>query len=107
MSRTISKKIYGVEKQIFWALGFAIIMSLASYGYFVGKSIINVVVREEVELSIAEINSHLSDLEFQYLAKKDTITLSFAQSNGFGLVSKRTFVNRGTLVGSLSLNNEI
>lgn len=107
MSRAISKKIYGIEKQVFWCLCFAILFSLSMYGYFVGKSIINVVVREEVELATAEISSHLSDLEFQYLEKKDAINLAFAQTQGFSVISKRAFVNRGTFVSrSLSSNNE-
>jgi hypothetical protein len=81
---------------------------MSLYAYFVGKSIINIVVREEVELSAAEISSHLSELESEYLAKKDAIDFLFAKTQGFSLVAKRSFVNRGTFVGkSLSSHNEI
>lgn len=106
-TRSISNKIYGIERRLclgFFALAFVL---LALYGYFVGKSIINVVVREEVEIHIAEVNSRISDLESSYIAKKNAINLDFAYAQGFKAVGEKTFVNRGTLVGRISQNNEI
>ena len=85
-----------------------LVVFFSLYVYFVGKSIVNVVVREEVELQIAEVNSALSELELDYITKKDTINMSFAKERGFKSISKKTFVNRGTLVGrSLTQINEI
>lgn len=107
-TRSISYKIHGIEKKL-W-LGFIVLFVglLSLYVYFVGKSIVNVVVREEIELQIAEVNSELSELELNYIVKKDTINMLFANERGFKSISKKTFVNRGTLVGrSMTRRNEI
>ena len=107
MSRTISNKIHGIEEKLFLLLVIFCISLLGLYGYFIGKSVVNVVVREEVLLYIAEINSHVSDIESEYLSQKDAINLLFAREQGFHDISKKSFVNRGVLVGkSLSQNNE-
>jgi hypothetical protein len=107
-SRSISYKIHGIERQL--AIGFMVLLVtlFSFYVYFVGKSIVNVVVREEVELQIAEVNSGLSQLEYDYITKKDTINMTFAMERGFKSISKKSFINRGTLVGrSLTQRNEI
>ena len=107
-ARSISNKIYGIEKQILLFLIFLFITLLSLYIYFVGKSIVNVVVREEVEIQIAEINSEISELELDYISKKNSINMAFAQEKGFKSISNKTFINRGTLVGkSLTQRNEI
>ncbi len=107
-TRTLQQNLYGIERRL-CLIFFILIITLASlYVYFVGKSIVNVVVREETELQIAEVNSRLSDLESAYLAQKDSINMEFAQAEGFDTISEKIFVTRGTLVGrSLSQNNEV
>ncbi|MCW9054796.1 MAG: hypothetical protein OQJ98_02335 [Candidatus Pacebacteria bacterium] len=105
-SRTISHKIHGIERQVCIGLFMFSLILLGLYVYFVGASVVDVVVRKEVDLRIAEVNSRLSELELDYITKKDTINLEFAQANGFHRISQKTFVNRGTLVGSISYNNE-
>jgi len=106
-TRSISYKIHGIERQLILIFLVFFVALLCLYVYFVGKSIVNVVVREEVELQIAEVNSGLSELEFDYIIKKDTINMAFAGERGFKSISNKTFVNRGTLVGrSLTQRNE-
>ena len=107
-TQSISYKIHGIERRI-WIGSVLVFMSLlVLYVYFVGRSIVNVVVREEIEIQIAEVNSELSELEFEYIVKKDSINMLFANEQGFEAISKKTFVNRGTLVGkSLTQRNEI
>ena len=107
-TRTISNKIHGIERQLIIGACVFFFVLLGLYGYFVGKSIVNVVIREELELEIADVNSRLSELEFEYIAKKDAINIHFAKEQGFHAVGNKTFVTRGTLIGrSLSQNNEI
>ncbi|NQV93059.1 hypothetical protein HQ403_01000 [Candidatus Kaiserbacteria bacterium] len=107
-TRSISHKIHGIERRL--CLGFMIfsVALLGLYIYFVGKSIVNVVVREEVEFKIADINSKLSELELSYIMKKDSVNMIFAGERGFTSIAQKSFINRGTLVGrSLTLRNEI
>ncbi|HEC33008.1 MAG TPA: hypothetical protein ENI63_01980 [Candidatus Kaiserbacteria bacterium] len=107
-TRSISYKIHGIERQICISFMIFLVILLGLYIYFVGKSIVNVLVREEIELKIAEVNSRLSILESDYITKKGTINMAFAVERGFKSISKKTFINRGTLVGrSMTQRNEI
>lgn len=107
-AQSISNKLHGIERRL-CALSVLLVLTFFSmYIYFVGKSIINVVVREETEIRIAEVNSGLSELELSYLDKKNDINLQFAREKGFHAISKKDFVSRGVLVGrSFSFNNEL
>ncbi len=97
-----------LQKRIFWSLIVAILFLFSLYGYFVSKSITNVLLREEVEQEILAINSNISELEFAYLNKKDTVSLSFAYEQGFKDIKSKEFVARkSVLSGRLTLNNEI
>ena len=107
-TRSISYKIHGIERRL--SIGFMVLLVvlLSLYIFFVGRSIVSVVVREEIEFQIAGVNSDLSNLESDYLAKKDTINMAFAQERGFKSISKKIFINRGTFVGkSMTQRNEI
>ena len=105
-TRSISHKIHGVERRLCTCFLAFLVVLAGLYIFFVGISIVNVVVREEVELHIGEINSRLSELEKDYLSKKDAINLKFAEEQGYRAALHKTFVNRGTFVGrSLSQNN--
>ena len=59
-----------LQKRVFWSIIVAILFLFSLYGYFVSKSITNVLLREEVEQEILAVNSNLGELEFAYLNKK-------------------------------------
>ena len=107
-TRSISYKIHGIERQICISFMIFSFVLLGLYIYFVGESIINVLVREEIELHIAEVNSRLSTLESDYITQKSTISMAFAVKSGFKSISRRTFINRDSFIGrSLTQRNEI
>ena len=96
------------QKRIFWSFIVAILFLFGLYGYFVGKSVTNVLLREQVEQDILTVNSHISDLEFTYLNKKNTVSLHFAYENGFHDITEKEFVTRKSVLSErLTLNNEI
>lgn len=97
------------QKRIFWAFVIMILFLFSAYGYFVSRSITNVVLREEVEQEIIAVNSNISELEFTYLEQKNTISLSFAYGLGFEDINgKKEFVARRSVFSErLTLNNEI
>lgn len=81
---------------------------LGSYGYFVSKSIVNVIIREEIEQDLAKANSHLSILESGYIEKKNAINLELAYELGFENIADKKFVARKSLLGKrLTLSDEI
>lgn len=104
-ARTSISKIHGIERELCLGLLMFLMILAGLYVYFVGKSIVNVVVREEVELQIADVNSRLSELELTYITQKDAITMRLAEARGFHSVKEKTFVSRGTLGQSLSRNS--
>ena len=97
-----------IEKKIFWGLVTAICTLMALYGFFVSTSIVNVIVREEIEQEIAATNARISELEFDYIHKKNAINLEYAHAMGFNSPVAQTFVaRRSTLSSRLSLSDEI
>ena len=97
-----------IQKRIFWALIILILCLFATYGYFVSKSITNVLLREEVEENIVAVNSEISRLEFAYLDEKNKITLDYAYDRGFHDIENKEFVTRKSVLGAqLTLSNEI
>lgn len=108
MIRVKAHIVKQTEKRVFWGLVGLCIVLMGAYGYFLGKSIVNVVVREEMEIEIATVNSAISELEFTYLEKKDTVNRALASQLGYVFVSQKKFVVRKTLTGKhLSQNNAI
>lgn len=97
-----------LQKRIFWSIIVVILFLFSLYGYFVSKSIINVLLREEVEQEILATNSNISEFEFAYLNKKDTVNLSFAYAQGFKDIRSKEFVARKSVFSErLTLNNEL
>lgn len=88
-----------IGRKAFWGLLFVLIALISLYLYFISALIVNVVIREEVEIEIAETNSLIGELESQYVNQRNNIDLAYAQSIGFVLVKDKQFVTRTTLAG--------
>ena len=97
-----------LERRVFWIFIGTIILLLGLYSYFVSKSIVNVIIREEIEQDLARVNSHISSLEYDYLKKKNHINLKLAYELGFEDVRSKEFVTRKSLLGKrLTVSDEI
>lgn len=96
---------YLFERRFFIVLIFSIFILSGLYIFFVSSSIINVLVREEIELEMAKLHSQLGEVESTYITQKDAISIELAHSLGFTDVSKKTFITRKTLSSiELTLN---
>lgn len=91
-------------QKIFRILVCTLFLFILLYGYFVSTSIINVLVRKEVEQSITDVNSRLSELETHYLVLKNQITLEYAYTRGFVDITDKQFTVRAAAAG-LSLRD--
>lgn len=91
------------EKALVWLLALSVVSSFILYMFLVNGAVLNVVAREEVENDLATINSRVSELEFEYIALKNSITIQYAYDRGFKDVSEIAFVER-TPSSNLSLN---
>ena len=74
-----------------WALTF--IMAV-TYAYFVNQTVMNIVERKNVENQIATLESDVSNLEFDFIAQKNTINLEFAYSQGFEDILDTRYITR-------------
>lgn len=96
-----------IGKRILSVLVVSALVFLGLYIYFVSTSVINILVRKEIEQKIALVNSYMSDLEAGYLTRKNEITLEYAYAQGFSNVTDKHFATRvGSPSNGLTLNRE-
>jgi hypothetical protein len=99
------KRNPGLEKKLIIGLAILVLGLGVSYGYFVKQTILNVVIRQEIEEKMADLGSHVSSLEVRYIELKNRINLDFAYSLGYRDVPEVKFVSRSTLDKVLTLNS--
>lgn len=105
--KTKTIQINKFEKRAFAVLVLAIFILVGFYGYFISKSIINVIVREEISGDVAAVNGTISELEAKYIAHKDVIGIEFARQAGYKNLAEKKFVTRKSLAkNSVTLNIE-
>jgi hypothetical protein len=71
------------EQRVFYALVTLLAIFSVLYGVLVKQTIVHVVEREKVQKEMRALNTEISGLETEYMAKKGEITLEFAYANGF------------------------
>jgi hypothetical protein len=87
----------------FWFLVVILFVSLFSYGYYVRSAIVNIVERQNIENSLADLSSRVLDLESEYIKVKNSITVELAQNMGFITSSNQKFVTKSVSGPGLSL----
>ena len=95
------------ERQTFVSLVFLIVLLVSLYGYLVASSVVNAIVRQEIEGNISTVLSSVGELESSYLAQKTVIDEEFVYAHGFHVIAKKEFVTRHSLFGrGLTLGDE-
>lgn len=102
--RTKTLQINIFEKRVLTALLIMIFILVCFYGYFISKSIVNVIVREEISNDVVAVSSAISELEFKYINHKNTINREYAETAGFTNITAKKFVARKSFA-KLSLEN--
>lgn len=87
----------------FWSLISLIVVSVFLYGYFVNVTILHTAKRQEVEDSIIDKKTVVSQLELSLIESSRNLTKEYAYDLGFSPVGSLTFIERD-IVASLSLN---
>lgn len=88
------QRIDRVSETLFWSLLTTIVLSSCVYMYAIHKTVRNVVARSQIQTQIAELNTKLSDTEFQYMNSLGAITMETAEKLGFTSATEKTFVTR-------------
>ncbi len=81
------------EKNIFWTLVGILLLCAAFYMYSVTTTIHNTVALQNLENQASQMTYSISSEESQYIALRNTITLSYAYSLGFTDVSEKNFIS--------------
>jgi len=88
---------HSFERRFFIVLVSVAVFLFGLYIFFVSSSIVNVLVREEIELEIAQLHSQIGEIESTYIVQKDAISLDLAYSLGFIDATSKIFITRKTL----------
>ena len=85
------------ETRALYVVGGVLVMLLAIYTYLVIGIILEVVLRQELEVSIKEKNSAMAALEARYLYTGQEITRDYALNHGFVPLDAEEFASRDKL----------
>lgn len=78
---------YEREKKIVYAMLMLFLALLCAYMYFVSASVVNVIVRKEIDQEIASVGTHISDLETRYIMAKRELNEEHIARHGFTQVA--------------------
>ena len=104
--RTITfQKTYSKERRFFYAGVSLNLILFAGYIYFVSASVAHVVVRKELSQKVSETQTHISELESQYIAAQNAVSIDTALARGFEMNEKKVFVEKASVASVLSFND--
>ncbi|MBU1557556.1 hypothetical protein KKC45_01185, partial [Patescibacteria group bacterium] len=93
-------------KKIFWIVVVLLFLLAMSYAFFVNKTILNIVERENLEEKIVVLNSQISELESDCMTLKNNITIDYAYLSGFYDVNNIKFASRKLPSQGISLRKD-
>jgi cell division protein FtsL len=76
------------------------------YVYFLSASVMQVVMRKEVNQEIASLSSRVSELESEYIDAQHKVSADFASHDGFVKTDEKIFIDRTKTTLVLSEDNE-
>ena len=93
------------EKTIFWVLLGILILSIGFYMYCIRTTISNVVAYQNLENEASSLSLSLGGKEFEYISKRNSITLATAYSMGFKDSQNKTYIPRKSSTKVAYLSN--
>lgn len=91
------------ERRMFWGLMGMLALSIAVYGFFLGKTVVAVIERKVAEVEVSKTASSISSIEAEYLSLSSDINLLTAVSYGFVESKKTTYAVSGGGHSSVAL----
>ncbi len=84
------------ERTIFWSLLGSLLISALFYIYFVNITVHNTVARQNFEAESSSLSLKISTNEFEYITKRNNVTLALAKSLGFKEAKVTAYVKTKT-----------
>lgn len=106
MSITNTKNIHiRYELLISWFEWFLFVLAIVVYIYFIAMSVVQVVLRQELLVSIQEAETRVSELEASYFERSNKISRDMATEYGLVAVSAPQYVTVVTEGDKLTRND--
>lgn len=92
------------EKTIFWSLLAVLVLCAGFYMYCINATVHNVVARQNLEAEGSSLILSIGSKEFEYISKRNSITIAMARELGFKDVSAKSYISKsaGTQVSFAS-----
>ncbi|MCF7815592.1 MAG: hypothetical protein K9M10_01550 [Candidatus Pacebacteria bacterium] len=104
MKRNTKTAAYKEESRFFYfSLAFFMVAFFA-YIYFLSNSVMNVVIRKEIDSEISSMSTVLGQLESKYIEMQYEVSTEIATHQGFVVSTKKTFIDRTKATLVLSKN---
>jgi hypothetical protein len=103
---TATMPLYGMERTTFMCACACFLVAFSLYVYFLSASVVNVVMRQEIDQEIRTVNATLADLESRYITARSRITEAEAFERGFEKGAEKTYVSKTPENLVLSRNDE-
>lgn len=87
---------HDIETKINLSLAGLIVLLFVLYMYFVCASVVHVVVRSQVNNQMQQVASDISQLDGQYMAEQNKVSIEIASLDGYTDITKKIFLNRDT-----------
>ena len=82
------------EKTIFWTLVGVLAISIAFYMYCINVTVHNTVARQNLELEASKLSLKIGNEEFQYISKRNSVTIALAHELGYKDAQPQEYIPR-------------
>ncbi len=84
---------YRKEQRLFFSALSLFILLFSLYIYFISAAVVHVVARKEIDRELAQVNSHIGDMESTFISVKQAITPETIGQYGFtNAAQKKVYV---------------
>ena len=104
MKKRAQTSIYKEESRLFYFALTTCMLVVCGYMYFVSMSVVQVVMRKEIDNQIAIVSTQISQLEERYIEKQHNLSVAIATQQGFVTTEKKIFVDKTKATFVLSNN---
>lgn len=94
MKTKAQANVYKEESRLFYGALCLFFFASLLYMYFVSASVVNVVMRKEVDHQIASLSTEISKLEEAYIEKQHNLSIAIATHRGFVVADEKIFVDK-------------
>lgn len=85
---------YKDESRLFYMALSLLVVVFALYAYFVSASVVDVVLRKEVDVQLASVGTTVSELESQYIEMQHSVSSDIATMKGFVVAREKVFISK-------------